>query len=102
MKLKISIITLILFVKIAAGQNIVVTDDGVYNGNNSAMLDIKSSNKGLLIPRVSLSSNTDNTTIASPAIGLMIYDIGTNITAGFYYWNSSRWTKLVSGNVLSD
>jgi hypothetical protein len=40
------------------------------NGNSphaSAMLDIQSSNKGLLIPRVWLQSSVDNTTVPTPA-----------------------------------
>ncbi len=102
MKPSILIAIFVLITEFAFCQNIVVTDDNVYNGNNSAMLDIKSTNKGLLIPRIALNSMTDNNTIVSPATGLMIYDIGTNINKGFYYWNGNRWTKFAAGNILSD
>jgi hypothetical protein len=89
-------------VNISICQNIVITDEHNYNGDNSAMLDIKSSNKGLLIPRVTLSSLSDNFTIASPAIGLIVYDNGVNLSKGFYYWNGSRWNKFSSGGSISD
>ena len=42
--------------------------------DNSAMLDVSSTSKGLLIPRVSLISTTDVTTIPNPAVSLLIYN----------------------------
>ena len=57
--------------------------------NVSAKLDVSSTNKGLLIPRVSLSSLTDASTITSPATSLLIYNTNTSTTstrgAGYYY-----------------
>jgi len=55
----------------------------------SAMLDIKSSNKGLLIPRL---SQTERNAIASPATGLMIFQ--TDNTAGFYYFDGAAWQPV--------
>ncbi|HJW31317.1 MAG TPA: hypothetical protein VJ508_18945, partial [Saprospiraceae bacterium] len=51
----------------------------------SALLDLSSSYKGLLIPRVNLINTTDPVTISSPARGLLVYNLGANIQAGFYY-----------------
>ena len=43
----------------------------------SAMLDIESSNRGLLLPRVNLVSLTNGTSpVASPATGLLVYNLG--------------------------
>jgi hypothetical protein len=36
----------------ALSQTVVATDDQSYTGNSSAMLDVKSTTKGLLIPRM--------------------------------------------------
>ena len=71
---------------------------GTTNPNASSALDITSTNSGLLIPRVSLTSSTDNTTIAAPATSLMVYNTNTanDITPGFYYWEGS-WKKFSSG-----
>jgi len=72
--------------------------------NASAMLDISSSNSGLLIPRVSLLSTTDVTTISSPATSLLVYNTNSGMTGGqigFYYWNGSQWTLMVSGTNVS-
>jgi hypothetical protein len=48
--------------------------------NSSAQLDITSTDKGLLVPRMTA---TQRNNIASPATGLLVYQ--TDGTAGFYY-----------------
>ncbi len=58
----------------------------------SAMLDVKSSNKGLLIPRL---TEAERNAISSPATGLMIFQ--TNNTTGFYYYDGSNWEVIGSG-----
>ena len=66
----------------------------------SAILDIQSPNKGVLFPKVSLTSAVDNVTIPSPAEGLTVYNTsyagsGSNIiTPGLHYWDGSRWTRM--------
>lgn len=64
------------------------------------MLDISSNDKGMLIPRVSLTGTSDISTISSPATSLLVYNTRTvsNVTPGFYYWNGTAWTRLAAGN----
>ncbi|WP_449387484.1 hypothetical protein [Chryseobacterium lineare] len=71
---------------------------GVSDPAPSAMLDITSSNKGLLIPRIALASTTDVTTIPSPANGLLIWNngLGAVSAAGFYFWNNSKWNQIAT------
>ena len=59
---------------------------GTTDPNGSAALDITSTTKGLLIPRMLAG---DRTAIDTPATGLMVYQ--TDGTAGFYYYNGSSW-----------
>lgn len=77
----------ILFVGLAKAQVAINTDGSA--ANSSAMLDVVSSNKGVLIPRV-----LDTTSVASPAIGLLIYR--TTIPQGFFYYNGLKWERLSS------
>ena len=65
----------------------------------SAMLDVNSANKGMLIPRVALTGTTDVATIGSPAASLLIYNTATagGVTPGFYYWGGSQWLRLATG-----
>lgn len=73
----------------------------------SAVLDIDSDNKGVLFPRVALTSTTDVATIGSPAEGLTIYNNATagtapnNVTPGYYYWNGTKWTKVATDSEAS-
>ncbi len=64
----------------------------------SSVMDIvaKNNNKGLLIPRISLTGPADTATISNPAISLLVYNTTTNasIIPGFYYWNGTSWLKL--------
>ncbi len=77
-------------------QSVVVTDDPVYTtGNASSMLDIKSTSKGLLIPRVTLTASLSSASpVSAPATGLLVYNEGANQPVGFYYWNGSAWTSM--------
>lgn len=69
---------------------------GTETPDSSAILDLTSSNKGLLPTRVNLLNSTDITTIPRPATGLMVYHIGNiNFTKGYYYFNGTEWTKLI-------
>ena len=62
---------------------------GTNTPNASAQLDITSTDKGLLIPRV---SQAQRNLIATPATGLMVYQ--TDNTPGFYYYNGTIWTSV--------
>lgn len=48
--------------------------------DNSALLDLSATNRGFLLPRVSLTSITDGATISSPAKGLIVYNTNTALT----------------------
>ncbi|UKB77665.1 hypothetical protein [Chryseobacterium sp. MEBOG07] len=70
----------------------------------SSILDIKSTNKGILIPRVALTGKTDVTTIPNPAHSLLIYNTanaGTSpnnvVEDNIYKFNTTTglWQKLL-------
>lgn len=66
--------------------------------DKSAMLDIVSTDKGLIIPRVTLTGTTDVTTITNGNVeSLLVYNAATvsDIKPGYYYWFNNKWNKLV-------
>ena len=70
----------------------------------SAMLDVAATNKGLLIPRVALTSTTDIVTIPSPLTSLLVYNTNAAMTGGaigFYYYDGAKWQRVVSTNFLN-
>lgn len=79
---RFAIIFLFLFLGIifvSSAQNVGISKDGSAP-DNSAMLDIKSTDKGILIPRM---SQADRLAISSPATGLLLYQ--TDQVQGFYF-----------------
>lgn len=76
----------------------------VFTPDASAGLEIKFTDKGLLIPRVALTSSTDQTTIPSPATSLLVYNLGTGglSPAGYYYWDGSQWVRFATGSGITD
>jgi hypothetical protein len=82
--------TIFIFSVAHAQQGVAINSDGS-NPDNSAILDLKSTGKGLLIPRLTAAQKT---AISTPAAGLLIYQ--TDGTAGFYYFNGSSWASLSS------
>jgi uncharacterized protein (TIGR02145 family) len=61
----------------------------------SAMLDVKATNSGILIPQLSTSARN---AIPSPATGLLVYN---NTTNQFNYFNGSYWYQLESAMISS-
>lgn len=74
---------------LCTAQSVAINTDGSAAAS-SAMLDIKSTIKGLLLPRM---SRTERNAIAAPATGLLIYQNAPDST-GFYYYNGSNWVAL--------
>lgn len=80
----------ITFVKKTFSQSVSINTTGTL-ADTSAMLDISSASKGLLIPRM---TQAQKLAIYTPAEGLLIYQ--TDGSKGFYYYNiASGWTLLV-------
>ena len=70
---------------------------GTLNPNNSAMLEVASTDKGILIPRIALASKTDTTTITNGNVNsLLVFNTTNNdeIQPGYYYWFEDSWKKL--------
>ena len=64
---------------------------GTTTPDASSALDITSTTKGLLIPRMLAG---ERTTIVTPATGLMVFQ--TDGAAGFYYYNGSSWAEVAA------
>ena len=66
---------------------------GTTTPNTSAALDVTSTNKGILAPRMTAAQKT---AIITPATGLLIYQ--TDGAAGFWFYNGTIWQPFASGN----
>ncbi len=91
-------LTVLLFGLINVNAQVAITDDGS-SADASAFLEIKSSNKGLLIPRIDYNDRP-----LSPATGLMIYVTanGPDGDNAFYFYDGSRWTRSAKQHYIGE
>ncbi len=86
---------------------------GTTNPDSNSILDLTSTNKGFLLPRVALISKTNplpvNATAASIPLGLIVLNTTTNATAGqelnpnqLYKWSGTQWDELVDLAKVTD
>jgi len=87
-------ILLAIFTTFAAtAQSVGINADGSA-ANASAMLDVKSTTKGFLPPRM---TGAQRATITSPAQGLMIYCTDCGSYGEPQYYDGTQWKKLIDG-----
>jgi hypothetical protein len=90
-----------------AGADFVAKDNGqigigTSSPDASAALDITSTNKGMLIPRVALTGATDAITVPSPATGLLVYNTNNSVIDGVgIYLNSGTSSAPSWGRIIS-
>jgi len=95
--MKITILTTVLVIlSLGLSAQVSVNTDGS-SPDGSAMLDVKSTDKGMLVPRM---DSTQRVAITSPAIGLLVYQ--TDGDDGFYFYNGSGWVSLSDATHIGD
>jgi hypothetical protein len=73
-------------------QNVGLNADGSA-ADASAILDMKATDKGVLVPRMTAAQRTS---IANPATGLLVYQ--TTAPAGFYFYNGTAWAPIAASS----
>ncbi len=92
-KMFLILITLMLSGLSAISTAQVKITDGIdMTMNANSLLELESSNKGLLIPRVAINNLNQPDPLTAPVpTGMLVYSIGGTAPDGFYYWNGSMW-----------
>ena len=79
-------------------------DDGTASTtfNANALVDMQSSNKGLLLPRVALTATNSPSPMSAFVIGMAVFNTATagtapyKVTPGFYFSDGIKWIKTIS------
>ncbi|GAB3741196.1 hypothetical protein [Spirosoma lituiforme] len=72
----------------------------------SAVLELETTNKGFLPPRIALTATNVAAPVTSPSTSLLVYNTATSgttpyeVAPGYYYWNGTQWKAFVSTTVL--
>ena len=72
--------------------------------NGDAMLEVESTNKGILLPRIALKSTTSSFPLKSFTPGMIVYNTSSSndLTPGLYYCDGKKWIKGNSNLTPSD
>ncbi|HEX7905736.1 MAG TPA: hypothetical protein VF487_17815 [Chitinophagaceae bacterium] len=98
--MKILMTTALLVLLLAAQAQVKIGNNpGTINANS--LLEMESTNKGFLPPRVALNSSSSVSPLSGtvPA-GMLVYSTGGTLADGYYYWNGTEW-KLVATSELN-
>lgn len=85
-------LALIAMLFISAGVNAQV-GVGTTSPNASSILDLTSTAKGMLVPRM---TEAQKNSVSTPATGLLIYQ--TDAEAGFWYYDGTAWIPFMRGD----
>jgi hypothetical protein len=89
---KILVIMFFFYSVVATAQSVAINNDGT-TAAASAVLDLKSSTKGFLPPRMTIA---DRDAIASPASGLLIWCTDCGTTGAINIYNGTMWTNITA------
>lgn len=80
-----------------------ITDGTVITLDPNSILELESSNKGLLIPRVAVNNLNLPSPLSAPVpAGMLVYSSGGTVNDGFYFWDGTGWNNLLSvGNTAA-
>lgn len=64
--------------------------------NKDAVVEIESTNKGMLLPRLALNSTTNAAPLSSFVQGMFVFNTATanDVTPGMYYSDGVKWIKV--------
>jgi hypothetical protein len=64
--------------------------------NSNSVLELESTNKGFLPPRIALNDQSSIAPLTGTVTaGMLVYSSGGTLADGYYYWNGTAW-RLVS------
>jgi hypothetical protein len=68
--------------------------------NSNALLEMETTNKGLLLPRVALTSTTAFAPLTVHVAGMAVYNTATagDVTPGYYFDNGTKWVRVADAN----
>ena len=94
MKSLLLVALLVLMATFSQAQNVGINSSGA-TPDPSAMLDVNSTTKGFLAPRMTAAQRVAINS-GTFATGLLVYQ--TDAPAGFYYYNGTDWTLVGTGS----
>ena len=95
-------LTLLLTTGMVVSAQVKIGDNET-NLNSDSLLELEATDKGVLFPRVALTSTTASSPLAAHVQGMTVYNTATagDVTPGMYTNNGAVWVKLGSNSSVS-
>ena len=87
------LVTILFCISLQISAQVAINTDGSMP-DNSAMLDVKSSTKGMLAPRM---TQTQRIAIANPVAGLIVWCTNCGASGELQVFNGAIWTNIMGG-----
>lgn len=107
MKTRLTLVLCITFIVHASVNSQVKIGDNATTINSASLLELETTNKGFVLPRVSLTSTSSSSPLASGLLtGTIVYNTNSSITGGsgigIYYWDGSKWNYLANTTITGN
>jgi len=79
--------------KLLHAQNVGIGSES-FTPDPSAMLEVKATDKGMLVPRVDIADLSTAAPVTNPALSLLVYNTNETTGEGFYYWDGNAWVAI--------
>lgn len=68
--------------------------------NTNSILELESTNQGLLLPRVALTGTANTAPLTAHVAGMTVYNTASagNVTPGFYFNDGTKWVRVAATN----
>lgn len=99
----IFIVTILILTNTLVNAQVKIGDNPTTINANS-VLEIESTNKGLLMPRVPLTATTNASPLLAHIAGMTVYNTATagDVTPGYYYNDGTKWVRLAAATQLNN
>ena len=95
---QLTLLAICLLIGIAARAQVKVGNNPTTINANS-VLEMESTNKGMLLPRLALTSTTAFAPLSAHVAGMVVYNTATagDVTPGYFYNDGTKWVRLAGG-----
>jgi hypothetical protein len=91
-------ISVLLVVAVNLHAQIKISDISSSAPDGNAILELESSDKGLIPPKVRINNLTQATPLTAPVdSGTLVYSVGGTVIDGYYLWDGGKWRPIATG-----
>jgi len=76
-------------------QNVGIGNES-FTPDPSAMLEVKATDKGMLVPRVDIADLSTAAPVTNPEKSLLVWNTNIDTGEGYYFWDGTKWTGMTS------